>query len=619
MPALGDDDRAAGHRQRLWRHAPPLIVLLAAALLLVQTSRENAITSDEPYHTVRGLAFWDVRDTRLSYAHPPLINALTALPGAVAYRSDDLASQSSWKTSGKVEDVAGEYYQAGFERARAQTYAARLVMAALTIGLLAYVYHLGVRYMGRWAGLVALVLLAFNPTLLAHGSLNTTDLGAALFFALLAGESFHYVTTRGHAPLWRFALIVSAAFIVKYNLIPFSLLVCVAAAVAATLGRGRFAGLPLGRRLAQGAVEIALVVMVSVAMINAAYRFQGTFWTVERVLHEQRLGAHGHGRALLAETSLARFPAGWIVPVPYTYLYGLAFVAAHNAEGHDQWFRGQPNRFGVIDYFPTLVFLKTPLTVWLFLLAGGISAVVLRRRPSAFTLGIGGFLAVYGVLLLSTSLNLGVRHALPVLPLLSLLAGRGGALLLEALGQRSATLVAPAAVTGLALTIVVSPIAAFPDMLGYFNVLVGRARGHEISMVGEDLGQNVPALARHVQQEGLRPLYYEPYLLVSALELERRGVDFRQIGCGSEIQPEARPAYVALHGTLLVRRPGSCYPWRAHARLHKVIRQHIRIYEIAPRAADLIERTDGQGFRAYRSHVIVPSEDAPVPIAVPRP
>ena len=569
---------------RLWDRLPAIIVLLVAGILLVGTSKENSITSDEPYHTVRGLAFWEVGDTRLSYVHPPLINMLAALPGAIVYDSSDLATLQSWRASGRVEDVAADYYTARFRRARAQTLAARQVVALLTLALLAYVYHLGVTRFGRWTGLVALVLLAFNPTLLAHGSLNTTDLAAALFFTLLAGESFHYLTTSGRAPLWRFAVTVSAAFIVKYNLIPFSLLVCLLAAIVAVIGRGRFAGLPRRKRMLRAAAELGAVLVMSSVCINAAYRFQGTFWTVERVLAEQELGARGEGKALLAKSPLAKLPKTWIVPLPYTYLYGLSFVADHNARGHDQWFRGKRNRLGVPEYFPTLVLLKTPLTVWLLLLSGGAAAFVLRSRPSTFAIYIGSLLAVYGLLLLSARLNLGVRHALPIVPLLSLLAGRSGELVIDALTRRSAVGrgFGPSVVTGIALATLPAPLVNYPDMLGYFNVLVGREEGHRISMVGEDLGQNIGDLAQLVKKDELLPLYYEPYLVVSARELERLGVRFRRIGCESRIHPENGTAYAALHGTLLVRRP-ACYPWLAHARLREVVRDHILVYEIAPR------------------------------------
>ncbi len=60
-------------------------------------------TVDEAYHTTRGLAFWWAGDARLSAAHPPLGNALVALPAALALPKVDFTKEPGWVEANRVK------------------------------------------------------------------------------------------------------------------------------------------------------------------------------------------------------------------------------------------------------------------------------------------------------------------------------------------------------------------------------------------------------------------------------------------------------------------------------------------------------------------------------------
>ena len=55
-------------------------VLLLFAFAGVLSIARTGPTVDEPNHLTRGVALWQTGDPRLSFAHPPLANALTAIP-----------------------------------------------------------------------------------------------------------------------------------------------------------------------------------------------------------------------------------------------------------------------------------------------------------------------------------------------------------------------------------------------------------------------------------------------------------------------------------------------------------------------------------------------------------
>ncbi len=79
-------------------------VLLAAALLLFAgqaalSSPRKSAAFDEEYHVAAGYAYLKTGDFRLSLSHPPLINALSAIP--LLFRDDVILplDHPSWAES----------------------------------------------------------------------------------------------------------------------------------------------------------------------------------------------------------------------------------------------------------------------------------------------------------------------------------------------------------------------------------------------------------------------------------------------------------------------------------------------------------------------------------------
>jgi hypothetical protein len=110
--------------------------------------------------------------------------------------------------------------------------------------------------------------------------------------------------------------------------------------------------------------------------------------------------------------------------------------------------------------------------------------------------------AVILLINLPTSLNIGVRYMLPLLPLLALTAGIGAAWLWR--NQRAAAI-------ALLLWTAISSVAAHPDYLAYFNELAGTHP--ESILVDSDLdwGQDMGRLAAELQRRRV------PYLHMACL------------------------------------------------------------------------------------------------------
>lgn len=182
----------------------PLLLLLILFGLLVLSVRALSFTVDEPAHIAVGYAlltrgkaaFWMLP----VYGHPPLLNVLEAALLYLEKPDIPLERLPGW-SSGDYMRYLSEFalYLAPAERTEV---AARMPVVWLTVLLGALIYRWG-RELGRpLAGLIALVVLCFDPNLLAHGALATTDAGTVT----LGTASLYLVWRWLKFPSWKRAV-----------------------------------------------------------------------------------------------------------------------------------------------------------------------------------------------------------------------------------------------------------------------------------------------------------------------------------------------------------------------------------------------------------------------------
>ena len=121
------------------RHLIALCLLVMMAALMIGGMARKSPTLGEKAHLIRGLAFWWAEDMRLNYAHPPLANALAALPVALVYPKVDLSSIRGWEEAKHVH-VATHYLQVDYARGKKQIFLARYTIVLLTLLLGVYLY-----------------------------------------------------------------------------------------------------------------------------------------------------------------------------------------------------------------------------------------------------------------------------------------------------------------------------------------------------------------------------------------------------------------------------------------------------------------------------------------------
>jgi len=465
------------------RLAAAAILALLFALDLACLPRLS-LTYDEPGHLQYGANLLHGDSDRFDDSKMP-VSAANALPGAVAERLP----------AGALRD------------ALASPMAARLptAIAGLLLAFLAY----------RWAGelyggaaaLLALFLCAFDPNLIAHSQLATTDVYAALGVAASCYASWRLARRRTPGAAVGAALALGAAQLAKYTCVfLYPLLGAVALAVwGGPLARAvALRDRPRLRRQLRAALGVAaLVAAATLLAVNAGFLFNRSFTPLDRYGFRSDLF-----RGLQSRPILARLP----VPFPYPYLQGLDLVRFRERAGKGFgriYLCGQlRDDEGFKAYYLYAYLFKTPLGAQLLALLA-IIAYAARRRRFRFRRDeiwlVVPALAFWIYFDLLYKAQIGIRYLLVALPLMhvatgSLLAGGGDPDGEEAAGaapRRAAIAVAGFA----ALAIAVSVAAGFRDgYISYFNELVpDRARAYQV-LADSNLawGQDAAVLARYV-------------------------------------------------------------------------------------------------------------------------
>lgn len=570
-------ERRAWLRLTWWDARRRVALLLGVLGLLLGTSMiDESPTTDEPLHLTRGLAYFWGPDASLSYSHPPLGNAFGALPVALTGSRVDMGSLRGY-AEGEVWNVARDLLSSHYGKRRPWFFEARAAIALTCVLLAFYVYRLALRFFGQAAALWALAFFALHPTLIAHGRLITTDMPVTVAMVIAVGELARFLSgdSRRHG-LWA-ALAVGVALVTKYTgtvLVP---LASLAVLVVACLRIGRYRGLTLGRALAAGAGFIVVSAACALLVINAAYRFELSGLTAAEMLARPEPAPdepRGYGGDVLERASiLPKLPSGFRVPLPYTYVFGLSVLRAHEGDGHTSWFMGRPMQHGHLAYFPVMLLIKTPACM---LAALGYAAYLFWRKRGRVGLAAGlmfGYAACLLLLAMRAGINIGVRHVLPIMPILAVFAGVAAARALAALPGERLRQRASAALIGAS---VLGVVWSFPDYLSDFNLLVaGKLGGERISVVGEEWGQDTARLGRALRERDIKFVYFTGDSFASRLELARQKVIAKRLGCVSTLPNDA---YVAIRLREVARRSEGCSKWTRSRTPEFDVRGHVFVY-----------------------------------------
>jgi hypothetical protein len=480
----------------LERHARAIaiVAVVVASVRIGSTWNVFSQTSDEPVHVACGLEWLDKGRYTGEPQHPPIARIFTAIGPYVLGNHYHVTTGNAGFTALVIEGTriltAGNRYDLTLTLARA--------------GILPFfwiacwvVFEWGKRYFNRAVAAIAVCILSFTPTVLAHAGLATTDMALTAFL----GASFLTLLLWLDDPTPRRAALfgLSAGLVISSK---YSSLVFFPAAVVTSLvwylATKRPSRADLFRAVQGRWKTLGLSVLICCLVIWAVFRFS-------------------FGKVYFANISL---------PAPELY-QGVHDVSSHNDIGHASFLLGQIGKSGWWYFFPVALLFKTPLALLILL---GFCGWLAGRKAIGFERWWLPLTFAAGILMvgMSSRINLGLRHILPVYVAFALLGAAAIFQMLE--GARTRRWMA-SAVLILCGWMAVSSLLIHPDYISYFNELAGNHPENILTDSDLDWGQDFKRLGKRLKELGVDQVnvityYDEPfrYLGIGKIAAERYDV-----------------------------------------------------------------------------------------------
>jgi hypothetical protein len=498
-----------GWQRIVTRLAPYLLLAVFFFLGLAQVVAAS-ITFDEGPHLAVGYALLRTGDYRLQpvHIHPPLANVASALPLLIQRDLPDPAHVPGWEINSLSAITDAVVWQYPHPRRIAVAGRVPILLVGVILGAMVFRWARDLHSLA--AGIVALASYAFDPNILAHSALITTDVAATtLIVATLYTlyRSMDRSASQGRRRIW---LLLCGLFLGLAQLTKVSALMLIPVIGALLVLNAATSESTRAIRSALG--RLALVMAVCAVTVWAGYGF-----TVSR-------------------------PPRWPIALPagvHVAIY--RSLQEHYTLGHPTFALGRVSDSGWWWYFPVAFVLKTPLPVLILGTLLGLLLSVLpalralgRRLASAASRGsrpavqwdwvrsrlrsganAGAYVALfplgYAAAAFFSTVNIGYRHLLPILPFLYIGLGYGSARLEpeKPSMRRSARWL----LALLGVWLVAGTARTLPFPLTYFNELAGGPRGGYRYLVDSNLdwGQNLWQLKAWLEQHDRPTVAYAHY------------------------------------------------------------------------------------------------------------
>ena len=467
-------------------------VLCLLAVLVGQMAlaiRQESLTWDEDDHIFSGYMSWKHGDFGLNPEHPPLVKLLAALPILNMPLRVPTLQHRFFKTEAFLD---GKEFLSQND-ADTMLFRVRMMAALITVLMALLVFFAGQEMFGLAAGLIALALVVFDPNLVAHGAFVTTDMALSCFLFASVYAFYRYVK----APtMWRLLLTGLAAGCAlgsKHTGI-FVFPILLVLAICEALRERRW------KPTLRLAGALAGITLISILVLWAFYGF--------------RYSARPAGMAV--NPPLAAFAEGmrpfdtWVIStcarwhlLPESYLYGLVDVRKM-VDWYPSYIFGKVYPHGVWFYFPAAFAIKSTIPL-LALLVMAVVAVALRRfRCWREILFLGIPPAIHFTVAMLSTINIGLRHILPVYVFLAVLVA-GAAWNYIRRDMRWAWVIA-----ALLVFQAITCLRNFPAYIAYANELWGGSSNtyKYLSDSNADWAQQLKATKKYLDSRGVTNCWF---------------------------------------------------------------------------------------------------------------
>jgi hypothetical protein len=516
--------KSVGIRNRF--SSPVLFAVLVAFLFgafsfqLWYHATRTSPTIDEPTHILAGHRYWQCRDFGVNPEHPPFVKLL-ATASLNFQKLIEPDSECGSRITKQAEVFAGgaEFLiENGIDEVIVP---ARLLSALLSLLLAALIFVVTLKMFGRWEAAAALALLAFEPNIIAHGSLVTTDMAITLTAFAAVCALYGYARKPRWIRIATIALTFGMMLASKHSAVIFFPILFVTFLADAIFFRRD--DVPFLKKIAARCAVFAGAVLIGVGILWSFYGFQ-------RYALPGVIGPSVDIAEYIRANSLPDVPQSFSAKsvrvidrlgiLPESYVIGLADVVASSSRPMAIFSRDFSS--GRWFYFPIAFLVKSSIALLLLLPFGVVLFFVEpgKRRELIFILVPA--ISFFGFAVAS-KINIGVRHILPAYAFF-VVASAAGAVWM---GRRF--IYFRYALVALLLFHALTAFRTAPNYIAFSNDLWGGTENtYKIFPVDSNLdwGQNEKLVAEYLARENITDCWYAGW---GSLELLTAQVPCRQM------------------------------------------------------------------------------------------
>ena len=391
---------------------PVLLALLMGAQIWMSL-RQMSITADEADHIHAGYRYLQCNDFGWNPEHPPLVKLVAAAPLLFMRLQDPVRGACGLPNNKALDFRSG--HDLVFANGEAVLTAARVAVSTFCLLLLLLTWVLARSMFGVAVANVAAALLAFEPNLLGHGGLATTDVAAGLGIVLVVYALWKYVSGPTLARLGGVGLATGCALCLKHS----SVLLVVIIPVL-LIGDALREPEDRLRRLGRAAAALVPIALIAFTTLWACYGFR-------YAARPNSAPVWKNPKLQITQGKLATV----VIPalqqkhvLPEAYLAGLQDVLVESQYRRFSFLFGQVHWGGSPIYFPAAALVKLTLPLWTLLAISAAAARFWRRHLRHALFLLWPVAVFFGVAAFS-ELNIGFRHVFPVIPLIAVFALAG--------------------------------------------------------------------------------------------------------------------------------------------------------------------------------------------------
>jgi hypothetical protein len=513
---------------------PRNLIILGGCLLLyilmaVSATTQKSTTFDECRHLTFGYLYWTQPSSHLSSEAGIFAQAWAALPLLFDHLQAPQETGASWSNIGGAWGKAYRFFYSVGNDPSVMLFQARTMISLLGAILGALIFFWARELFGTGGGFVSLVLFIFCPNMLAHGALATADMASALGFFASTFCFWKLTHTVSWQNLFFSVLALCCLVLAKMSavlILPvFFLILAVRFFSIRPIEFRLFTKKIVAHRLARAGIWSLLLGLHLLGVVGVLW-LSCNFQYVSRNQETARLQILSlpnflfwSGAGMKAYLLQNIHQAGLLPPA---YLEGLSFTL-QSSDFRRAFLCGQYSLEGWWWFFPFAFLIKTPIASLLLFLLSSIALALWRWFPRhwiapksadarciklydlspLFILG-----GVYGPACLVSHLNIGLRHMLPIYPVLFVLAGANAFWLLAQKPIFKITLAV------LFVGTMAESLSVWPNYLAFFNQFVGGPRNGYQYLVDSSLdwGQDLPGLHQWLEKNVPAPSGTPVYL-----------------------------------------------------------------------------------------------------------